>query len=253
MKADSWNLAARWCAGLLIVCLSACTAETAEQRGKPPAKPQESRQESGDRTGGDPKDSEPNTTSGENMAASSDGLEKATFGGGCFWCVEAVFLELKGVKSVRSGYMGGTFDNPTYEHICTGMTGHAEVVQIEFDPSAISYDKLLEVFFLTHDPTTLNRQGNDRGTQYRSVVFWHTEQQKETAESIKKKLEEEKVFNSPIVTEITQADKFWVAEDYHQNFFARNPGQPYCEAIIPEKIRKVRKVFADHLREGQDR
>ncbi len=235
---------------LAIACLPACGASVARQESGPPSDTPDSGQESQKKPGTDQKETGSQETSGDDMA-SSEGLEKATFGGGCFWCVEAVFLELKGVKSIRSGYMGGILENPTYEHICTGMTGHAEVIQIEFDPEVISYEKLLEVFFLTHDPTTLNRQGNDRGTQYRSAVFWHTEEQKETAEAIKKKLEEEKVFKSPIVTEITKAAKFWVAEDYHQNYYARNPGQPYCEAVIPEKIRKVRKVFADYLRDGK--
>lgn len=173
----------------------------------------------------------------------------ATFGGGCFWCVEAVFLELKGVSSVESGYMGGTTENPTYQQICTGNTGHAEVIQVKFDPKVISFEKLLEVLFLTHDPTTLNRQGNDYGTQYRSAVFFHDEKQQKSAEAIKKRLDDAGVYPDPIVTEITAASTYYPAEDYHQNYFARNPNQPYCQAMIPSKLQKVRKVFADFVKE----
>ncbi len=174
----------------------------------------------------------------------------ATFAGGCFWCVEAVFLELKGVVSVKSGYMGGTTVNPTYQQICTGTTGHAEVIQIEYDPNEIEFEKLLEVFFLTHDPTTLNRQGNDHGTQYRSAVFYHDEVQQKSAETIKKKLDDAGIYPDSIVTELTAATVFYPAEDYHQNYFARNPGQPYCQAMIPSKLQKVRKVFAEHVKDN---
>ncbi len=177
-------------------------------------------------------------------------METATFGAGCFWCVESVFLQLKGVKSVKSGYMGGTVDNPTYKQVCNGTTGHAEVVQIEFDPSVISFDDLLQVFWKTHDPTTLNRQGNDVGTQYRSVVFFHSKEQEQKALGYKKKLNEAGAFDDPIVTEITAASKFFVAEDYHQDYFNKNPGNPYCRLFIPPKLEKLKKVFADKLKDN---
>ncbi len=176
-------------------------------------------------------------------------MEVATFGGGCFWCVEAVFLELKGVKSVKSGYMGGHVDNPTYEQVCEGTTGHAEIVHIEYDPEVVSFDVLLQVFWKTHDPTTLNRQGNDTGTQYRSVVFYHNESQKDKATTYKKKLNEVKAYPNPIVTEIAAASKLYIAEDYHQNYFNNNPTQPYCRALIPPKIEKLRKAFGDKLKQ----
>jgi peptide-methionine (S)-S-oxide reductase len=190
------------------------------------------------------------TSTGEsNVNISNDGTGVATFGGGCFWCVEAVFLELKGVKSVKSGYMGGTVENPTYQQVCTGKTGHAEVVQVEYNPDEIAFEKLLEVFFLTHDPTTLNRQGNDYGPQYRSAVFYHDDGQRQAAEKIKARLDEAGIYDNPIVTEVTAAGKFYPAEDYHQNYFARNPNQPYCQAMIPSKIRKVHKVFAEFVKD----
>ena len=241
------------------------------------------------------------------------GMEKATFGGGCFWCVEAVFLELKGVKSVKSGYMGGeTFltpdggtdyslkdvvsagylplsvflngkemkegrdfrfvvsgrkmtlkmakpvgleeelyvvvDDPTYEQVCSKISGHAEVIQVEYDPEVISFDVLLQVFWKTHDPTTLNRQGNDVGPQYRSAVFFHNDSQREKATTYKKKLNETKAFSRPVVTEISQATKFYVAEDYHQNYFERNSGNPYCRMLIPPKLEKLKAVFGDQLK-----
>lgn len=175
-------------------------------------------------------------------------METATFGAGCFWCVEAVFQQLKGVEKVQSGYMGGHVENPTYKDVCTGTTGHAEIIQIEFDPTVITYDELLEVFWKTHDPTTLNQQGADRGTQYRSAVFYHNEDQKEKAEYYKKKLTEAKAFDRPIVTEITEASKLYVAEDYHQNYFNNNSGNPYCRAVIPPKLEKLKKVFGDKLK-----
>jgi len=175
-------------------------------------------------------------------------MEVATFGGGCFWCVEAVFLELKGVSSVKSGYMGGHVDNPTYEQVCNGTTGHAEIVHIEYDPDVVSFDVLLQVFWKTHDPTTLNRQGNDVGTQYRSVVFYHNENQKEKATGYKNKLNEVKAYPQPIVTEISAASKLYIAENYHQDYFNRNPNQPYCRALIPPKIEKLRKAFGDKLK-----
>jgi peptide-methionine (S)-S-oxide reductase len=175
-------------------------------------------------------------------------METATFGAGCFWCVEAVFQKLKGVETVRSGYMGGRTKNPTYEDITTGLTGHAEVIQIDFDPTVIKFAELLEVFWSTHDPTTLNRQGNDVGTQYRSAVFYHSEDQQAAAERYKKQLNEANAFPDPIVTEITPAAKMYVAEDYHQNYFNENPYQPYCRAVIPPKLEKLKKVFADKLK-----
>jgi peptide-methionine (S)-S-oxide reductase len=172
----------------------------------------------------------------------------ATFGGGCFWCTEAVFLALKGVSKVESGYSGGTIENPTYQQVSTGRTGHVEVIQIIFDPETISFRELLEVFFATHDPTTLNRQGNDVGTQYRSVVFYHNAQQKEVAEEYIQELEESKVFGKPIVTTVEPFSAFYKAEEYHQNYFARNPNQPYSRAIIPPKLLKLKKDFTDKLK-----
>lgn len=163
--------------------------------------------------------------------------ELATFGGGCFWCVEAVYVRLPGVISVTSGYAGGKTENPTYREVCSGTSGHAEVAQIAFDPAKISFDKLLEVFWQAHDPTTLNRQGADEGTQYRSVVFYHDEKQKLLAE--KSKLAFQKDFRSPIVTEISPLKKFYPAEGYHQGYFDANPNQPYCQAVIQPKIEKL--------------
>lgn len=163
--------------------------------------------------------------------------QRATFGGGCFWCVEAVFERFPGVKSVVSGYAGGGSHNPDYQAVCTGMTGHAEVVQIEFDPAIISFDRLLEVFWLAHDPTTLNQQGADVGTQYRSVIFFHDEQQQTAARASLAAAQGN--FSRPIVTEILPLKKFWPAEDYHQDFYQRNPAQPYCLATIPPKLKKL--------------
>ena len=170
-------------------------------------------------------------------------MEIATFGTGCFWCTEAVFQQLKGVASVVSGYSGGHIENPTYEQVTAGRTGHAEVCQIEFNPDQISFEELLEVFFNTHDPTTLNRQGNDVGPQYRSVIFYHSEKQKEIAERVKNGLETNKTFKKPIVTEITAFSKFYPAEDYHQNYFRNNPNQGYCRHVIAPKLNKFEKVF----------
>lgn len=174
--------------------------------------------------------------------------ETATFGAGCFWCVEAVFQQIEGVTAVKSGYMGGHVDNPTYKQVCGGMTGHAEVTQIEFNPNKISFDELLQVFWKTHDPTTLNQQGADVGTQYRSAVFYHNETQKEKAESYKQKLNDAKAFDNPIVTEIVPAVKMYVAEDYHQNYFNENPGNPYCRMVISPKLEKLKAVFGDKLK-----
>ncbi len=171
-----------------------------------------------------------------------------TLGAGCFWCVEAVFEELEGVTSVTSGYMGGTVDNPKYREVCSGDTGHAEVCRIKFDPEKISFQKLLEVFFVTHNPTTLNRQGGDVGTEYRSVIFYYNEEQRQLAELIKEKLDESGAFSRPIVTEISPASTFWPAEDYHQDYFATNPKRGYCRAVIAPKMKKFRRVFADDLK-----
>lgn len=176
-------------------------------------------------------------------------LAKATFAGGCFWCTEAVYAELKGVKSVTSGYIGGTVENPTYEQVCTGRTGHAEAIEIEYDPQVVSYEKLLEVFFATHDPTTKNRQGADVGTQYRSGVFYHDAGQRKIAEEVIAKLDAAQVFPAKIVTEVTPASTFYPAEKYHQDYFANNPFQPYCQAVAAPKVAKVRKVFKELVRE----
>lgn len=175
-------------------------------------------------------------------------LDTATFGAGCFWCVEAIFQQVNGVISVESGYMGGTVNNPTYRDVCSGLTGHAEVCQIIYDPSTVSYEDLLEIFWQTHDPTTLNRQGADVGTQYRSVIFYHTDYQKQQAEYFKSKLNTEKVFDNPVVTEITPASTFYKAEDYHQNYYQSNPNQGYCTFVIAPKLDKFKKVFADKLK-----
>jgi len=175
-------------------------------------------------------------------------MDTATFGAGCFWCTEAVFQSLKGVYKVTSGYSGGEKENPTYEEVCAGFTGHAEVNRIIFNPEEISFAELLEVFWRTHDPTTLNRQGNDIGAQYRSVVFYHNAEQKEKAEYYKDKLTKENIWDKPIVTEITQFSKFYPAEDYHQNYYNNNPGQGYCSLVITPKIEKFRKIFASKLK-----
>ncbi len=175
-------------------------------------------------------------------------LETATLGGGCFWCTEAVYLELNGVVEVKPGYSGGHVKNPTYKEVCTEATGHAEVVQITFDPEKVSFTEILEVFFVTHDPTTPNRQGNDIGTQYRSAIFYHSEEQKQTALKVIELLEKEKAHNKPIVTEVTQFDTFYVAEDYHINYFARNKNQPYCQYVVAPKVEKFRKVFKEKMK-----
>ncbi len=175
-------------------------------------------------------------------------MEVATFGAGCFWCVEAVFQRLNGVEKVVSGYCGGTVADPTYKQICTGNTGHAEVCQITYDPKKITYDELLEVFWQTHNPTTLNRQGNDVGTQYRSAIFYHNDTQKALAEKYKKELDASGAFNQPIVTEITALPTFYAAEDYHQNYYNENSNQGYCQFVIVPKIEKLKKVFANKLK-----
>jgi peptide-methionine (S)-S-oxide reductase len=175
-------------------------------------------------------------------------MEKATLGAGCFWCVEAIFSSLKGVNKVTSGYSGGTVKNPSYKEVCTGKTGHAEVCQIEFDPNVISYKELLEIFWQVHDPTTLNKQGPDEGTQYRSVIFYHNNEQKEIAETLKQRLNQENVFGKPVVTEITEFTNFYPAEDYHQNYYELNGEQPYCKMVVKPKVDKFKKVFSDKLK-----
>jgi peptide-methionine (S)-S-oxide reductase len=174
--------------------------------------------------------------------------EVATLGGGCFWCLEAVYQELRGVERVESGYSGGDVPNPTYRQVCSETTGHAEVVQVTFDPDEVSYRDILEVYFTIHDPTTLNRQGADVGTQYRSVIFYHTEGQKRTAEEVISEIEDEGIWNSPIVTDVAPFDEFYVAEDYHQNYFRNNGFQPYCQVIIAPKVAKFRKQHLERLR-----
>jgi peptide-methionine (S)-S-oxide reductase len=175
-------------------------------------------------------------------------LEIATFAGGCFWCTEAVFQHINGVTSVKSGYIGGHTKNPTYKDICTGTTGHAEAIQITYDPTKVKYERLLEIHFKTHDPTTLNRQGNDVGTQYRSSIFFHSNEQKEIAARVKAGLDKSKAFDRPIVTEIVKASQFYDAEAHHQNYFAQNPNQGYCSVMIPPKLAKLEKYFKDDLK-----
>ena len=175
-------------------------------------------------------------------------FETATLAAGCFWCVEAVFDDLVGVEDVISGYSGGHKENPTYQEVCSETTGHAEVVQIRFDPTVISYADILRIFFTVHDPTTLNRQGNDIGSSYRSAIFYHSEEQRNTAEEIVAEITAEEIYADPIVTEITSFDKFWSAEDYHQEYFANNPTQPYCAAVVAPKVAKFRSKFASRLK-----
>lgn len=183
------------------------------------------------------------------MATTTSGLEVATLAGGCFWCLEAVYLGLRGVERVVSGYMGGHTARPTYRDVCDGDTGHAEVVRIEFDPGELSFHDLLDVFFTIHDPTTLNRQGNDVGTQYRSAIFYHSPEQKRIAEAAIADLTARKVWRDPIVTEVTAASTFHEAEAYHQDYFARNGQQPYCQVVVAPKVAKFRKVFGDRTKQ----
>lgn len=182
----------------------------------------------------------------------ASGLKKATFGAGCYWCVEAVFQRLEGVSEVQSGFSGGHVENPTYEEVCRGRTGHAEVCQVTYDPSKVDYDTLLEVFWKTHDPTTLNRQGNDVGPMYRSAVFTHDEEQKRLAEAYKKKLDEAGIFGAPIVTEITPFRNFYPAPKKHDDYYNRNPNAGYCRVVILPKIEKFRKIFKDRLKKDQE-
>ena len=174
--------------------------------------------------------------------------EITTLGGGCFWCLEAVYDQLKGVTDVVSGYSGGKVDNPSYRAVCNGTTGHAEVVQVTFDPDVISFQSILDVFFTIHDPTTLNRQGADVGTQYRSAIFYHTPEQKAIAEETIKRLDVAGVWSNPLVTEVTAFDRFYAAEDYHQEYFARNPNQGYCQVVIAPKVAKFRKQYLEQLK-----
>jgi peptide-methionine (S)-S-oxide reductase len=186
----------------------------------------------------------------KNMAdqTSITGVQLATFGSGCFWCTEAIFLNVAGVTKVESGYSGGKVKNPTYKEVCSGLTGHAEVIQLTYDPSKIKYEELLEIFWKTHDPTTLNKQGADEGTQYRSVIYYHNEEQKKLAEFYKKKLDESQAFSAPIVTEISPYTTFYKAEDYHQNYFALNGSAPYCSYVIQPKVEKFKKAFKEKLK-----
>ncbi len=178
----------------------------------------------------------------------SDRREVATLAGGCFWCLEPAYDELRGVVDVVSGYSGGTVPDPSYEAVCAGTTGHAEVVQVTFDPEEVSFREILEVFFTLHDPTTLNRQGNDVGTQYRSAVFFHSPEQKATAEEVIAELEREKVWDDPIVTEVAPFTEFYPAEAYHQEYYRRNPQQPYCQVVVAPKVAKFRKRYLERLK-----
>lgn len=175
-------------------------------------------------------------------------LETATLAGGCFWCTESVFDELRGVERVVSGYSGGHTESPTYQEVCTGTTGHAEVIDVTFDPSEIDFADILRVFFTVHDPTTLNRQGGDIGTQYRSAIFYHSEAQKQAAEAVIREIDAAAIYPNPIITEVVPFEKFWPAEDYHQEYFANNPNQPYCAAVIAPKVAKFRKMYAERLK-----
>ena len=190
-----------------------------------------------------------NKTAMNNQSTENTKLALATFGNGCFWCTEAIFQRLKGVSKVVSGYTGGKVKNPTYKEVCTGLTGHAEAIQITYDPKVISYPELLEVFWQTHDPTTLNRQGADVGTQYRSAIFYHTDEQKKLADEYKKKLTESGAFDDPIVTEITPITEYYPAENYHQNYYNLNGSAPYCSYVIQPKIDKFKKVFKSKLKD----
>jgi peptide-methionine (S)-S-oxide reductase len=182
------------------------------------------------------------------QSGSQNGREVTTLGGGCFWCLEAVFVELQGVEKVESGYSGGTVPHPSYEQVCTGTTGHAEVAQITFDPDVVSFREILQVFFATHDPTTLNRQGADVGTQYRSVIFYHDEEQKDIAEAMIDELNSANIWPNPIVTQVEPLENYYKAEDYHQDYYKYNSQQPYCQAVITPKLAKFRKNFASKLK-----
>jgi peptide-methionine (S)-S-oxide reductase len=205
---------------------------------------------------GSPLVAQETTTEEEQVVASDESSEKpelalATIGGGCFWCVEAVFENVPGVKSAVSGYCGGDVENPTYEQVCTKTTGHVEVVQLTYDPSVISYAELLEIFWKTHNPTAKNKQGADEGPQYNTVIFYHDEKQKEEAEYYKERLNEEKVYSKPIVTEIRALETFYEAEEYHQDFYAKNPNQGYCAYNIPPKLEKLKKIFKEREKKAK--
>ena len=187
-------------------------------------------------------------SSEHSKTVSSRQIEVATLGGGCFWCMEAVFSELRGVEKVESGYSGGALADPTYEQVSTGKTGHAEVVQVNFNPKVISFKEILKIFFTMHDPTTLNRQGTDVGTQYRSVIFYHNDEQKVTAEQVIKEITEAKIWNAPIVTQIEPFKAFYKAEDYHKDYFKKHPKQPYCKLVIAPKIAKLREHYRKKLK-----
>jgi len=184
----------------------------------------------------------------EKKMTQDDKLVKATFGSGCFWCTEAIFDRVEGVKSVTSGYAGGSVANPTYKQVCTGSTGHAEVIQLTYNPNEISYDELLEIFWKIHDPTTLNRQGADVGTQYRSVIFYHNDEQKKKAEKYKEELDKAGIWKDPIVTQIVPFTNFYEAEDYHQEYYENNPNQSYCSLVITPKVEKFEKIFKKRLK-----
>ena len=181
------------------------------------------------------------------MESNQNKFEYATIGGGCFWCFEAIFSEVRGINSVTSGYSGGTVKNPSYREVTSGRTGHAEVIQLEFDPEILSYRDIMEIFFHLHDPTTLNRQGADVGTQYRSVIFFHNDEQEKIARKVFEEIDRSDLWENPLVTEITTLKEFYVAEDYHQNYYSNNPNQPYCTFVISPKLSKLRKLFKDKL------
>ncbi|MGL5891981.1 MAG: peptide-methionine (S)-S-oxide reductase MsrA [Bacteroidia bacterium] len=195
----------------------------------------------------------PDSTAKATTMIAGQTTDTATFGAGCFWCVEAIFLQMNGVISVASGYSGGTVKNPAYREVCNGTTGHAEVCQVIYDPALVTFDELLEAFWQTHDPTTLNRQGADVGTQSRSVVFYHNDEQKQKAESYKKKLNDENVFGKPVVTEISAFTVFYKAEAYHQNYYNQNSGEGYCQYVIRPKVEKFRKVFPEKLKPAEQK
>lgn len=219
-------------APLLVVCLAVAGAACQSSNSPSPKSSSDMNQASLDKS----------------LAGGSGQIEVATLGGGCFWCVEAVYQELQGVLKVESGYSGGTVSNPTYREVCSGATGHAEVIQVSFDPAIVPYSTILEVFFSVHDPTTLNRQGNDVGTQYRSVIYYHSEAQKAAAESAKANVATT-IWDDPIVTEISPFDVFYKAEDYHQNYFKDNPSQPYCSFVVAPKVKKFREKYKALLKQ----
>ena len=244
--------------------LSACAKESAEKPAttSPASSATATRQANGiDKFRVEERDSSPSTTFSERTttvqtandpaSAGQPTTAIATLGSGCFWCTEAIFQRTRGVVKVVSGYSGGSVKNPTYKQVCEGTTGHAECVQVTYNPQEISYDEILEIFWKTHDPTTLNRQGNDVGTQYRSVIFYHNEEQKRIAEKYKRELDEIKAWSKPIVTEITAATTFYPAEDYHQNYFNDNPGQGYCAFVIRPKVEKFESVFTDKIKKAK--